>query len=129
MEILGKISVKVIAHAGALEMLVTIFLCYGLAVGCGHVKPWLPMISDCAILAPEKYPFRLGFVVGAVLIAMQTVAISYADKKSKISLALGTVSAFCLAVVGVVNEVECNPVHSGRWTGRMRIGCMYIARL
>ena len=117
MEILGKLPVKVIVHAGALEMLVTVLLCYGLAVGYGHVKPWLPMISDCAVLAPEKYPFRLGFVVGAVLIAVQSAAVSYADKsptRSRVSLALGTVSAFCLAVVGVVNEVECNPVHSGR---------------
>ncbi len=117
MKILGKLPARVVVHASALEMVFTILLCHGLAVGCGHVKAWLPMISDCAVLAPEKYPFRLGFVVGAVLIAVQAVVISYADgspARSKVSLALGAVSAFCLAVVGVVNEDECNPVHSGR---------------
>ncbi len=117
MQVLSKVSLAVFIHTAALVMLGTIFLCYGLAVGLGHVPAWLPMISDCAVLSPEKYPFRLGFVVGAALIATQVVMTYNADRpysKSKTSLILGLVASLGLAIVGVVNEQECNPVHSGR---------------
>ena len=40
-------------HAGAVEMTVVVFLCYGIAVKEGHVKAWLPSISACGELPPE----------------------------------------------------------------------------
>lgn len=117
MQVLAKLPVTVLVHAAALETLATIFLCYGLAVGLGHVPAWLPMISDCAVYSPEKYPFRLGIVVSAVLIAIQVVMTYNADRpysNSKASLTVGLVASLGLAIVGVVNEQECNPVHSGQ---------------
>ncbi len=117
MQILAKVSMTALIHAAALETLGTILLCYGLAVGLGHVPAWLPMISDCAVLSPEKYPFRLGLVVGAALLATQVAMTYSADKpysKSKTSLVLGLVASLGLGIVGVVNEQECNAVHSGQ---------------
>ena len=121
MGIIGKVPVNVFIHAAALEILVTILLCYTLAVSLGHVPVWLPMISDCAVYPPEKYPFRWGFVVGATLMGVQNVLIFGADKpysKSKTSLVLGLLASFCLSVVGVVNEEEDNLIHSGEWEAR-----------
>ncbi|KAL5474514.1 hypothetical protein EMCRGX_G026470 [Ephydatia muelleri] len=115
MKVLTQVPVNVFIHLSALVITFTIFLCYGIAVGLGHVKAWLPMISDCAVLPPEKYPFRYGFVVEALLLAVETVIIYNANKaysKSKTCLVLGVTGAFCIGVVGVVNEQECNPVHS-----------------
>ncbi len=114
--ILGKISVTAFVHVGAITILFTILLCYSLAVSNGHVKPWLPMISDCAVLSPEKYPFRLGLAVSSMLLSVEVVIIYNANmvySRNKLSLFLGLVATFCLGVVSAVNEVEDNPVHSG----------------
>lgn len=119
MIVLGKISVNLFIHFGALVFLGTILLCYILAVSLHHVPAWLPMISDCAVLAPEKYPFRWGFMVGSTLLGVQSLLIYGADKpysKSKLALFTGVVAAFCLSVVGVVNEEEDNTIHSGKLT-------------
>ena len=113
---LEKVSLKTIFHAGFFVQSGTILLCYLLAVSLGHVPEWLPMISDCAVYAPEKYPFRWGIVIGAVLMALQTSLIYAADKPysgSKTALGLGLFAASCLSVVGVVNEVEDGHVHDG----------------
>lgn len=62
-------------------------------------------------------PYRYGFVVEALLLAVETVIIYNANKaysKSKTCLVLGVTGAFCIGVVGVVNEQECNPVHSSK---------------
>ena len=61
MKVLTQVPVNLFIHVSALVITVTIFLCYGIAVALGHVKAWLPMISDCAVLPPEKYPFRYVF--------------------------------------------------------------------
>ena len=114
--ILGKISVTAFVHAGALTTTFTILLCYSLAVSTGHVKPWLPMISDCAVLGPEKYPFRLGLAVSSMLTSAGVVMIYNAKmvySRNRLSLVLGLVSTFCLGVVSAVNEAENNLVHSG----------------
>ena len=116
--ILGKISLTTFIHAGALVVSFTICLCYTLAVSNGHVPPWLPMISDCAVYSPEKYPFRLGLVVSSMLIAVGIMAVYKADmiySRNKLALVLGLISTFCLGVVGVVNEAENNTVHSGKY--------------
>ena len=114
MDILASWTAATLIHVGVVETLGTIILCYVLAVVNGHVPPWLPMISDCAVLAPEKYPFRLGIVVGASLLAVQAVTKYYADKTqpySKLCAVLGVVASTGLAVVGVVNEKENNDIH------------------
>lgn len=129
MIVLGKISVNLFIHFGALVFLGTILLCYILAVSLHHVPAWLPMISDCALLAPEKYPFRWGFMVGSALLGVQSLLIYGADKpysKSKLALFTGVVAAFCLSVVGVVNEEEDNIIHSGKLTRSVLVTGLHI---
>ena len=114
MKILATLPGPVLVHVGVLEMLFTILLCYVLAVVNGHVPIWLPMISDCAVNAPEKYPFRLGIVIGASLLALQAVATYYVNQSSKLSKPMAVMAIIAssgLAVVGVVNEDEDDAVH------------------
>ena len=117
MAVLGAVELSVIFHTGALVPAGTILLCYILAVSLKHVPAWLPMISDCQVFPPEKYFSRWGFLVTAALIGAQNVLIYGANKpysKSKASLVLGLVGAFCLSIVAVVSEAEDNTVHSGK---------------
>ncbi|XP_065911029.1 DNA damage-regulated autophagy modulator protein 1-like isoform X2 [Dysidea avara] len=115
MWILAKESLRYWIVQGATIVLSTIFVCYGIAVSLGHVPAWLPMISDCAVLPPEKYIFRLGIVIGSVFLAMDSILIYNADKSyshSKLGLLLGMVGVVGMSIVGVVNEKEDNGVHS-----------------
>ena len=115
MDVLAFERLSTIILLGNGIILGTVFLCYGLAVGLGHVPAWLPMISDCAVEAPEKYPFRMGIVVGAFLLVFEVVAVYNSDRKfskNKACLYLGCIASFGLAVVGVVNEKENNTIHS-----------------
>ena len=116
MDILSKIRAPVLIHTAVLVTLGTIILCYVLAVVNGHVPPWLPMISDCAVLAPEKYPFRLGMVLGASLLEVVTILTYFADigfSKNKLCFILGTLACASLSITAVVNEEENNTIHSG----------------
>ena len=118
MAIISKVPLNIFIHVAALVMVATILLCYTLAVSLGHVPAWLPMISSCAVEAPEKYLFRWGFVVGATLLAAQCVMLYAADKpysKSKLSLILGTVASLSLSVIGVVNEKEDGLLHGSEF--------------
>lgn len=113
--IIAKEQLRLWIVQGASVILATILLCYGTAVYLGHVPAWLPMISDCAVLPPEKYFFRLGIVTGAMFIAIASKLIYHAEKAftySKLGLSLGTIGAIGLAIVGVVNEKENNAIHS-----------------
>ena len=115
MKVLAVEGLPSIIIAGSVVTFGTILLCYGLAVGLGHVPAWLPMISDCAVKAPEKYPFRMGIVVGAFLLGFEVVAVYNSDRKyskDKICLFLGCIASLGLAVVGVVNEKEDNFIHT-----------------
>lgn len=115
MWIIGKESVRLWIVQGATIILSTIFVCYGIAVYLGHVPVWLPMISDCAVLPPEKYLFRLGMVTGAIYLGIDSELLYRADKsftRSRLGLVLGIISAVGLSVVGVVNEKENNGIHS-----------------
>ena len=116
MPVLAKIPLPAIFHFAAVETAGTLFLCYGIAVVYKHVPAWLPMISDCAVEAPERYPFRLGIVVAAVLIALQVLLVYKAGRyfSGRVSsLLLGVAASCCLGVVAVVNEVENGSLHSG----------------
>ena len=132
LKILEKVPLKTIFHAGFIVSTGTILLCYTLATTLGHVPDWLPMISDCAVYAPEKYPFRWGIMLGAVLIAVQSVLVYGADKpysKSKTALNLALFASFCLSVVAVVNEVEDIKIHGGEFTAQGQLywveGCVH----
>lgn len=114
MKILNTWPSSLLVHGGVLEMLFTILLCYTLAVVNGHVPAWLPMISDCAVYAPEKYPFRLGVVVGASLLAVQAVTTYIANKSSALAKPMAVIAVVAsagLATVGVVNEKENDNIH------------------
>ena len=111
---LGSVRVSTLIHAGAIETLAVILLCYGLAVGHGHVKQWLPMISDCAVYAPEKYPFRIGLALSSFLLCAQVVMVHLAKNHSKVSLLLGVLASLGLAIVSVVNEDENTKLHGGK---------------
>ena len=117
MVMLGKVPFRVLIYLGAIEVTSVIFICYGLAVSEGHVKPWLPTISACGEYPPENYVFRYGLVVCAVLLGVEAVSL-YATTKpfggSKLCLGLGTVAAFCLGVVGVVSSHENELVHTSQ---------------
>lgn len=116
MIVLGGVKVGFVVHFSAILSLGTILSCYCLALAYGHVKLWpVPMISDCAVKPPEMFPFRLGIVTSALLMALQSVVIFLAGvPRSKIAMVLGVVGSLALAVVGVINEDEASKVHSGK---------------
>lgn len=118
MNVLGSVRLSTLIHVGAVETLATILICYAVAVTRGHVKPWLPMISDCAVYPPEKYPFRFGLALSSFFIGAQTVAVHVAKSYSKVSLFLGLLASLSLGIVSVVNEDENNSVHGGKFITR-----------
>ena len=127
MIIYGCVKVKAITYSTVLITWCTIILCYILAVSLGHVPAWLPMISDCAVEAPEKYPFRLGLIAGATALFANVIMVYYAFPNfsfRKLQLALGLVASVGLATVGAVNEKENNTVHTGTYCLRL-VGCMH----
>ena len=63
--VIGLLSAQCVFRVCVYMWVSTIIVCYITAVSLGHVPAWLPMISDCAVSAPEKYVFRLGFISGA----------------------------------------------------------------
>ena len=116
MSVLGSVTVPVFIHLAVLEILGTILLCYSTAVLDGHVPAWLPMISDCFVLPPERYPARLGVILGAGLLQVEVLLIYFANKgfsRNSLGLVAGTVASVGLGVVGAVNEQENNTLHSG----------------
>ena len=118
MSIVSRLPLGIVFHATAVEMLCTVFACYGLAVGLGHVPhAWLPMISACGVCPPETYVFRLGFSVGSVGMWAIAVLVYFANKaysRSKVSLVFGSVASLAIGVVGVVNEHENLKVHDSK---------------
>jgi len=100
--------------------LVTILTCYVIAVSLGHVIPWLPMISDCAVYPPESYLFRLGIISSGILVFLNSLmfyffvnsnAMSRNKKLDNISLGISALASLGLAIVGAVNEDENGTVH------------------
>ena len=118
MIVLGSFQVSVFFLLAVFETLGTILLCYSIAVTEGHVPAWLPMISDCAVLAPEKYPFRLGLISGALLMEVEILLAYFSNKgysNNNLSLIAGSIAAVGLGVVGAINEQENNTIHSGQY--------------
>ena len=116
MGVLGEFPGKKLVHLGAAEMLVTILLCYTVAVKEGHVKAWLPTISACGEHPPENYFFRYGILVGGMLLVVLALFVYSADfpfSRDKTNLTLGVTAGFCLGVVAVVAANEASVVHTG----------------
>lgn len=116
MATVGRLRASTVFHVKCVLGLSTIILCYILAVSFKHVRSaWLPMISDCAVLSPEKFFFRYGVLTAALLMICESVIIYLAAvPRSKVALVLGSLSALCLGVVAVDNEREAPSVHSGK---------------
>ena len=102
MKIVGKISSKKFVSVGTSGIIFTIILCYSLAVGLQHRKPWLPTISQCGDEPPEKYFFRWGMMMGAVVLVVHAVILNVAQWTSKATFYLGLVAGLCLSGVAVV---------------------------
>jgi len=121
MEVLLEVKAKYLAYVSSILALATIFVCYILAVSQGNVPVWLPMISDCAIFPPEEYIFRVGIILSAALLNLNSVLMLFYQHNAKIggatcfdkvTLSLATLGCAGLMVVGAVNEKENNTIHS-----------------
>ena len=112
-----KTKAPTLIHIAILSTFATILICYGLAVIYIHVPAWLPFISWCGILPPERYPFRVGLVIGALLLALEVILCYGAGigPKNKVCLILGLVSSVGLAVVAVVNLEENVYIHASMY--------------
>jgi len=115
----GKIPAGRVAIVACLLGSCTIIICYIIAVSLGHVPVWLPMISDCAVQAPEKYIFRIGMITAASCVFFTSVLfyfyIEYKVSRSvadKVALVLAGIASLGLATLAAVNEQEDNAVHS-----------------
>ena len=110
-----KTKAPTLIHTAILSTFATILICYGLTVT--HVQTRLPFISHCGIDTPERYPFRVGLVVGALLLALDVI-LSYGagiGSKNKVCLILGLISSVGLAVVAVVNLKENKEIHASMY--------------
>eukprot|EP01100_Stratorugosa_tubuloviscum_P011036 TRINITY_DN484_c0_g1_i1.p1 TRINITY_DN484_c0_g1~~TRINITY_DN484_c0_g1_i1.p1 ORF type:complete len:254 (+),score=76.68 TRINITY_DN484_c0_g1_i1:153-914(+) len=120
METLITLKAKYVTIAAVALSLLTIFGCYILAVLLGHVDPWIPMISDCGVYPPETYFFRMGLVVSAMLLELNSVAmlaflhslkVHGLQCCDKFGFFVASLACFGLATVAVVNEKENGTVH------------------
>jgi hypothetical protein len=114
MIIYKSFMVKTITYSAVLITWSTILVCYGLAVGLGHVPAWLPTISDCGVQSPEKYLFRMGLSIGATALLVNVILVYYAFPDfnfRKLKLLTGVLSSCGLAILASVNEQENNKVH------------------
>jgi len=114
MAILGKVSVRALINVGVIETAAVILLCYGLAVGLGHRKPWLPTISNCGDHPPEQYFFRWGIFVASLVPMLQAVAMRAAGRISQVTFTLGFVAGLCLSGVAVVQDNEAGTIHTSK---------------
>ena len=115
MEVFGKISARIFITVGAMVTTLTILLCYTLAISLHHRPVWLPTISECGDLPPEKYFFRWGILVGGLVLVVTAVTLYTAQRTSTVSLALGILAGLCLSGVAVVGDNENNTVHTSKY--------------
>lgn len=111
MKVLAKINFRTILYFGIIEVLITILLCYILAVTLQHKPVWLPTISECGELPPEKYFFRWGILVGGLLLVVEADTLHNAKRVSNLVYSLGLVAGFCLTGVAVCASNENITVH------------------
>lgn len=114
-KILGKLNFKPILFFGVLEVLSLILFCYILAVTLQHLDPWLPTISECGELSPEKYFFRWGIMIGGVLLVLEAVFLHNAKRLSDLAFVLGFVAGLCLTGVACVASNENRTFHLSKF--------------
>lgn len=98
-------------------VLLTIFICYIIAVSKGHVKLWLPYISDCAVGYPEAYIFRSGMTSASFFMILNCFEFYLFIKRYNktilplFSFVSGLISNIGLGGVAVINEKENHTLH------------------
>lgn len=112
-KLLGKIDFRIILYSGIIEVLITVLLCYILAVTLQHKPVWLPTVSECGEMPPEKYFFRWGILVGGLLLVIEAVVLHTAKRSSDFVFSLGIIAGLCLTGVAVVASNEDLPLHLG----------------
>lgn len=115
LKLLGKLNFKWVLYFGIVEVIITIILCYVLAVVLGHKPAWLPTISECGEYPPEKHFFRWGIMVGGLLLMIEAVMLHNAKLLSTVGYWLGLIAGFCLTGVAVVASNEYRNIHLGMW--------------
>lgn len=117
--ILGNLKSSLDIKYLSITIPLTIIICYIIAVSNGHVKPWLPYISDCAVKYPEAYIFRSGMTLASFFITLNYFEYYlFINKYNKsamsfITFIIGTIGNIGLGGVAVVNEKENHDLHIG----------------
>ena len=112
-ELLGRFNFRIVLYSGIIEVLITILVCYALAVSLGHKPVWLPTISECGEEAPEKHIFRWGIMTGGLLLVTEAVVLWVAKRASNHVFGLGAIAGLLLTGVACVASNEDLPVHLG----------------
>jgi len=125
-KILSQIPGNSIISFLVIFQLITMLACYFIAVGLGHVKPWLPMISDCGCRIPETWLFRIGFITVAAMMAISSITfrdfvnnqldlnkVSNGRVRATNNILIYICVPSCCALAGLssVNEKESNSLH------------------
>jgi len=114
------ITSQKITVSACLVGIVTIFSCYLVSLSEGVVPAWLPMISDCFVYPPASYISRIGIISTAILLYINAAMFwfyvqepTFGGRKVDdfLTLFLGSIACFGLAVVGAVNEDENTTLH------------------
>jgi hypothetical membrane protein len=101
---------------------VTILVCYVTAVLKGDVPGWfLPMVSACGVVAPEKWIFHIGLIVSSVLIHSASKVVrdfissnnpdSTTSKWEDTAVLLNFIACGGLAGCASITEKEDNNLH------------------
>ena len=115
--VLGDIPVQKLSHFVAACTLLTILVCYTIAVEEGHVAAWLPTISQCGDTPPEMFIFRYGILTGALSLVVLSLYIYTADfpfSHNFTNVFLGVVAALSLGVVAICADNENNLIHTSK---------------
>lgn len=112
-KLLGKFNFRIVLFSGIIEVLFTILFCYILAVTLKHKPLWLPTISECGEMPPEKYFFRWGILVGGLLLVVEAVVLHTAKRSSDWVFVLGVIAGLGLTGVAAVASNEDLPLHMG----------------
>lgn len=112
-KLLGKFNFRIVLFSGIIEVLFTILLCYILAVKLKHKPMWLPTISECGEMPPERYFFRWGILVGGLLLVVESVVLHTAKRSSDWVFVLGIIAGLGLTGVAAVASNENLPLHLG----------------
>ena len=121
MKILGKIGLKRIFYFGVTEALVTLVICYVLAVSVNHKPVWLPSISRCGLQSPEIFLFRWGMTASGLLLALESAILYMAKKISFVTLPLGVLAGLSLTGLATVSSSESYFVHRCKLINRKTI--------